>query len=187
MWHVFIWGTWMVLTSCAVTGCEERQGISCACSCCLRYIDGTVLSPQVVAVRFRSELHSVAISMRCCKSLYNALLIRLFLRGSCLAVPRTYIRICPGVSLPLCWAARPPHRPECRTGPQLSSPLETSFTKCKVNATPPLKTEETNCGMSQAAKIARIVPAGVWSGHYFLDYGRRKHRCKYSAGKGPRP
>lgn len=42
------------------------------------------------------------INMCCCKSLYNILLIRLFLRGSCIDIPRTYIRICPcNLALPL--------------------------------------------------------------------------------------
>lgn len=38
--------------------------------------------------------------------------------------------------------------------------------------------------MSQTAKIAGMVPAGVQSGCYSLERGQRKHRCKYSAGQG---
>lgn len=184
----------MELTSCAVTDCEESEGIRCVCNCAA-FIILIVLSCHLRLWLCALDLNCTVLqtNMCCCKSLFNILLICLFLCGSCVATRRTTSASVPVISLSLSLLNR---------APSTSALIQSTPSAKLPTEKPPLRivlfhrtqgehyfiseNRRKQYGMSQTANSGGIVPTLVGSRCYSSGRGQGEPRVNIVPDEEPR-
>nr|KAF6500866.1 hypothetical protein HJG59_007901 [Molossus molossus] len=133
------------------------------------------------------------INMCCCKSLFNILLICLFLCGSCIATLRTTSASVPVISLSLSLLNRTPSTSALiQNTPLAKLPTEKSplrivlFHKTQGERYFISENRRNPYGLSQTANIGGIAPTLVWSRCYSSEHGQRKPSVNIAQKEEPR-